>query len=41
MNAALTMHVDQIDNALDVWRDDLGDDADSVERELDRITASN
>lgn len=34
MEAALTYQTEQIRNALSVWRDDLGQDADEIERQL-------
>lgn len=37
MKASLTLHTEQIRNALAVWRDDLGDDAATLEAELSSI----
>ena len=37
MNANLTMHVEQIRNALSVWHDDLGPDAAALEQELQAL----
>ncbi len=37
MKAALTLQRDQIRNALEVWRDDLGDDARQMLSELDAM----
>ena len=37
MNAALTLQKDQIRNALIVWREDLGNDALQLERDLEEL----
>ena len=37
MDAAMTLQKDQILNALSVWRDDLGEDAQRIERELESL----
>jgi hypothetical protein len=37
MNAMLTLQKEQIQNALSVWRDDLGEDGRMIERELQMI----
>lgn len=37
MNAMLTLQKEQIQNALLVWRDDLGEDAWAIERELQAV----
>ena len=39
MNAAVTMHVEQIRNALIVWGDDLGDDRAALEQELTALSS--
>lgn len=40
MNAAVTMHVEQIRNALIVWGDDLGADTAALEQELTALSSS-
>jgi hypothetical protein len=35
----MTMHTEQIRNALSVWRDDLGSDATAIERELNSLVS--
>lgn len=37
MDAAVTLQKDQVLNALSVWRDDLGDAAREIEREIDSL----
>jgi hypothetical protein len=37
MNAAVTLHKDQLRNALSVWRDDLGDDGRQIQSEIDAL----
>ncbi|MEZ5940863.1 MAG: hypothetical protein R3C18_05700 [Planctomycetaceae bacterium] len=37
MSATMTSHKEQLRNALDVWRNDLGQDAIGIERELDAL----
>ena len=37
MKAALNLQKDQIRNALSVWREDLGDDANDLDRELETL----
>lgn len=37
MNSAMTMQVEQIRNAIDVWRDDLGADAAKLDRDLQEL----
>lgn len=39
MNATLTTQAERIRNAIEVWRDDLGDDARDLERQLDDLTS--
>ncbi len=38
LNATLTTQAERIRNAIDVWRDDLGDNARELERQLDDLT---
>lgn len=38
MNATLTTQAERIRNAIEVWREDLGDDARDLERQLDDLT---
>lgn len=40
MNAAVTMHTEQIRNALLVWKEDLGPDAEVLEAELATLVQS-
>ena len=40
MKAAVTMQCEQIRNALAVWRDDLGTEADIIAREVDSLQGS-
>ncbi len=37
MSSALTLQKEQIRNALSVWRDDIGDEARQIERDLDSL----
>lgn len=37
MNASVSMHIEQIRNALSVWRDDLGPDAAAIEQDLNSL----
>lgn len=39
MSATLTTQAERIRNAIDVWRDDLGEDAVDIERQLDELTS--
>ncbi len=38
MGAATTMQVEQIRNAIEVWREDLGADAAKLEQELETLS---
>jgi hypothetical protein len=40
MHAAMTMGIEQVRNAMDIWKDDLGSDVAELERELRNLTAA-